>query len=58
MRYDIQKMIAVIKEKYWSVAMQRASVFFREQEDVIKESANVYRFGTCCITLTELKPSP
>ena len=38
--------------------MQRASVFFREQEDVIKESANVYRFGTCCITLTELKPSP
>ena len=36
--------------------MQRARAFFREQEDVTEESANIYRFGSCRIALTELKP--
>ena len=44
------------KEETWSVPMQRARTFFREQEDVTEESSNVYRFGSCRITLTELKP--
>ena len=46
----------MMKEEIWSVAIQRARAFFREQEDVAEESANVYRFGTCRIQLTELKP--
>ena len=36
--------------------MQRARAFFREQEDVSEESANIFRFGSCRIELTELKP--
>ena len=36
--------------------MQRARVFFREQSDVAEETPNSYRFGSCHITLTELKP--
>lgn len=46
----------MIKEETWSVPMQRARAFFREQADVTEESANSYAFGTCRITLTELKP--
>ena len=46
----------MIKEETWSVPMQRARAFFREQEDVLEESANCYRFGSCHIILTELKP--
>ena len=46
----------MIKEETWSVPMQRARAFFREQEDIIEESANCYCFGSCRITLTELKP--
>ena len=46
----------MVKEETWSVPMQRARAFFREQEDVTQESANVYSFGSCRITLTELKP--
>ncbi len=46
----------MIKEETWSVSMQRASAFFREQSDVTEESTNVYCFGSCRITLTELKP--
>ena len=44
------------KEETWSVPMQRARAFFREQEDVVEENANIYVFGSCRITLTELKP--
>ena len=44
------------KEETWSISIQRARAFFREQEDVTEESADVYVFGTCRITLTELKP--
>ena len=46
----------MMKEEIWSVPIQRARAFFREQDDVAEESANVYRFGTCRILLTELKP--
>jgi len=46
----------MIKEETWSVALPRARAFFREQEDVTEESANVFSFRTCRIQLTELKP--
>ena len=44
------------KEETWSISIQRARAFFREQEDVTEEIADVYVYGTCRITLTELKP--
>ena len=44
------------KEEIWSVSIQRARAFFREQEDVTEESANVFLFGTCRVMLAELKP--
>ena len=44
------------KEETWSVSIQRARAFFREQPDVTEETANVFLFGSCRITLTELKP--
>ena len=46
----------MIKEETWCVSIQRARSFFREQEDVTEESVNVFLFGSCRITLTELKP--
>ena len=46
----------MMKEEIWSVSIQRARTFFREQEDVTEESANEFTFGTCRIRLTELKP--
>ena len=46
----------MMKEEIWSISIQRARVFFREQEDVIEESSNVFLFQTCRIQLTELKP--
>jgi len=46
----------MLKEEIWSVSIQRARVFFREQEDVTEESINVFVFGSCRVTLTELKP--
>ena len=46
----------MIKEETWSVSIQRARAFFREQEDVTEESINVYVCRSCRITLTELKP--
>ena len=46
----------MIKEEIWSVSIQRARSFFRDQTDVQEESANVYLFGSCRITVTELKP--
>ena len=44
------------KEEIWSVSIQRARAFFREQADVTEEGLNDYTFGTCRIHLTELKP--
>ena len=46
----------MVKEETWSVSLQRARAFFREQDDVTEESANVFVCGSCRITLTELKP--
>ena len=46
----------MIKEETWSVSIQRARAFFREQEHVMEENANSFVYGSCRITLTELKP--
>ena len=46
----------MVKEETWSVSIQRARTFFREQEDVMEESGNCFVYGSCRITLTELKP--
>ena len=46
----------MLKEEIWSVSIQRARAFFREQKDVTEESANVYLFATCRVVLAELKP--
>ena len=46
----------MMKEEIWSVSIQRARNFFRNQEDVTEEGTNDYVFGTCSIHLTELKP--
>ena len=46
----------MMKEEIWSISIQRARNFFRDQEDVTEESINDFVFGTCRIHLTELKP--
>ena len=46
----------MMKEETWSVSIQRARAFFREQEDVTEENSNCFLYKTCRITLTELKP--
>ena len=44
------------KEETWSVSLQRARSFFRDQSDVTEENSNVFLFNSCRIQLTELKP--
>ena len=44
------------KEETWSVSLQRARSFFRDQNDVTEENPNVFLFNSCRIQLTELKP--
>ena len=46
----------MIKEETWSISVQRARSFFREQEGVEEENINTFLFRSCRITLTELKP--
>ena len=46
----------MIKEETWSVSLQRARAFFRDQTDVSEENANTFLFRTCRVELTELKP--
>ena len=46
----------MLKEETWSVSLQRARAFFRDQGDMTEEGANAFSFGTCRVTLTELKP--
>ena len=46
----------MIKEEIWSISIQRARAFFRDQADVAEENMNQFVFGTCRIDLTELKP--
>ena len=47
----------MMKEETWSVPIQRARAFFREQEDVTEESINNFTFRSCRIALTELEPT-
>ncbi len=47
----------MIKDSIWNVPLPRAAEFFREHEDVTEESANVFLFRSCRITLKEQKPS-
>ena len=44
------------KEETWSISIQRARQFFREQEDMEQTGANAFAYRSCTITLTELKP--
>ena len=37
----------MIKEEIWSISIQRARSFFRDQEDVTEESINDYAFRSC-----------
>ena len=46
----------MLKEEIWSISIQRARSFFRDQEDVMEESGNDFLFRSCRIHLTELKP--
>ena len=46
----------MIKEETWSIPVQRARSFLREQEGVEEENINIFLFRSCRITLTELKP--
>jgi len=46
----------MIKEEIWSISIQRARSFFREQSDVVEEGLNDFAFRSCRIHLTELKP--
>ena len=46
----------MMKEENWSVSIQRARAFFREQEDVTEEGSDRFAFRSCRISLTELKP--
>ena len=46
----------MIKEETWSVSIQRARAFFREQEDMVEESSTVFTYKSCRVQLTELKP--
>ena len=45
----------MLKEETWSIAINRARDFFRSQQDVLEENGN-FRFNSCRIELTELKP--
>ena len=56
MRYDIQEVAAMLKEEIWSISIQRARSFFRDQEDVTEDDGNNYRYRSCRIRLTELAP--
>lgn len=46
----------MLKEEIWSVSVERARAFFRQQEDVAEESGNVFVYKSCRCALTELKP--
>ena len=46
----------MMKEEIWSISIQRARSFFREQEEVLEDGINDYSFRSCRIHLTELKP--
>ena len=47
----------MMKEEIWGVSLQRATAFFRGQEDVTEDGTNVFLFRSCRIVLNELKPA-
>ena len=47
----------MIKEEIWSISIQRARSFFREQETVTEEDIDDFTFRSCKIHLTELQPN-
>ena len=46
----------MLKEEIWSISIQRARSFFRDQTDVTEEDINSFVFRSCRVRLTELKP--
>lgn len=46
----------MMKEETWSISIQRARDFFRQQEDMEQLGSNEFSYGSCKINLTELKP--
>jgi len=46
----------MVKEEIWSISIQRARSFFREQYDITEEGINDFSYRSCRIHLTELKP--
>ena len=44
------------KEEIWSISLERALAFFRDQPDVTIENDHAFRFRSCRILLTELAP--
>ena len=46
----------MLKEEIWSISIQRARSFFRDQPAVLENGLNDFSYQTCRIHLTELKP--
>ena len=45
----------MVKEEIWSVTMERARAFFRQQEDVAEQDG-LFFYKSAKVRLTELKP--
>jgi hypothetical protein len=48
--------VFMVKEEIWSVAAGLARSFFRSQPEIREENQNLFLFGSCRITITEMKP--
>ena len=46
----------MVKEEIWGIDINRARRFFDEQQDVSCQGRNEFAFGSCVITLMELRP--
>ena len=46
----------MVKEEIWSITIDRARAFFRDQKDVT-ENAGGFVYGSCRIQLTGLEPA-
>lgn len=46
----------MLKEETWSISIDRARDFFRQQQSVTEEGSGVFRYESCRIELSELKP--
>ena len=47
----------MVKEEIWSVPIERARGFFREQPGAVEHTPDVYQCGSCQIRLTRLEPA-